>query len=81
MALLVSACNIQLKVPRNGHVETRSQAYSCAEGETCYYNVSDLFFDQTFVAIPDAGYRFMGWAERERALCGGSWPGWARPRI
>ncbi|MEO0437472.1 MAG: hypothetical protein AAF098_11250 [Pseudomonadota bacterium] len=52
---------------------TVSGMYSCVFPESCgAIDVSDTSFDETFVAIPDAGYRFEGWQRRDRGLCGGS---------
>ncbi|MEM6486255.1 MAG: hypothetical protein AAF662_14875 [Pseudomonadota bacterium] len=50
-----------------------SGTYSCVFPESCAaIDVSDTSFDETFVAIPAAGYRFEGWQRRDGGLCGGS---------
>jgi hypothetical protein len=71
LSLVVSACKIQIDVPAGGHVESLSGAYSCAAGKRCDIDVVDLFFDEEFVATPEASYLFTGWVKKDRGFCGG----------
>jgi len=72
-ALLLSAgCKIRIDVPEGGQVVTESGAFDCASGAVCEIDVVDLFFNETFIAEPAAGYRFAGWEKIHRGLCGGS---------
>ncbi|MEM1154635.1 MAG: hypothetical protein AAGI44_10860, partial [Pseudomonadota bacterium] len=48
----IGACKVQVKVPDSGAVSTESEAYYCAAGESCSLDVSDVHFDETFVAEP-----------------------------
>ncbi|KAA1193181.1 hypothetical protein F0M18_04885 [Pseudohalioglobus sediminis] len=70
-AFALSGCKIEIVVPNGGNVVSASGAYGCAQGERCIVEVSDIFFDETFIAEPRAGYRFAGWKKRDRGLCGG----------
>lgn len=66
-----TGCKVEIYVPPNGRVETESGVYSCDAGNTCIIEVTDLFFDETFVAVPDSKYAFAWWRKRPRGLCGG----------
>jgi len=68
----LSACKIQIETPVEGGVTTTSTAIECAANQTCTVDVSDTFFDETFVADPAPGWHFAGWSERYLGLCGGS---------
>lgn len=69
---ILASCKIQVNVPVNGSVTTASGAYECESGEMCEIDVVDLFFDETFIGIPNNGYRFVTWTRGERRLCGGT---------
>jgi hypothetical protein len=66
-----SGCKIQIDVPAGGIVVSESGKYKCDSGQTCVIDVYDALFDETFVPIPDQGFRFSAWKKRERGLCGG----------
>ncbi len=68
----LAACKIQVTVPEGGKVVTETENFSCASGNTCEISVVDVFFDETFVAVPEDGYTFRQWRKRDRGLCGGS---------
>lgn len=73
LALVVlSACHVQIKVPQGGKVIAQASDYACEAGETCFLSVTNTRFNQTFEAVPDAGYTFTGWQVMERGFCGGS---------
>tara|TARA_R110000772_G_scaffold163459_3_gene274798 strand:+ start:31340 stop:32356 length:1017 start_codon:yes stop_codon:yes gene_type:complete len=78
IALLLSSvtlagCKVQLSSPTGGSITTASGNYACAANAACpAINVNDIFFDETFIARPAAGYEFAGWKKRQRGLCGGS---------
>ena len=69
--LFLQGCKVEVAVPPGGRVETESGAYSCESGETCAIDVVDIFFDETFVALPDDGYTFIQWRNKYRGFCGG----------
>ena len=68
----LSACKIQIETPVEGGVTTTSTAIECAANQSCTVDVSDTFFDETFVAEPAPGWLFAGWKERDAGLCSGS---------
>jgi hypothetical protein len=68
------ACKVRIVVPEGGQVALQSGSY-CPSGKTCEIDVVDIFFDETFTAVPSTGYKFQSWAKRDRSLCGGN----ARP--
>ena len=70
--LLLTACRIEIDVPTSGEVVTSSGAIQCGAGELCYVEVNDIFFDETFEAVPAEGFEFKGWKTQDRGLCGGS---------
>ena len=70
--LVLSACKVQVEVPTSGSVTTTSGAISCAAGDVCTVDVTDIYFDETFVAEPDEGFVFSGWKQKHRGFCGGN---------
>lgn len=68
---VIAACRIEIVVPEGGYVTSESGDYSCTAGRKCIMDVVDIFFDETFQAIPDSGHSFKQWKKREKGLCGG----------
>ncbi len=68
----LSACKIQIETPVEGGVTTTSTAIECPSNQTCTVDVSDTFFNETFVADPADGWLFTGWKKRDAGLCGGN---------
>jgi hypothetical protein len=64
-------CKLEIKVPQGGTVVSSDGAYICEAGKTCVIDVVDIFFDQTFIAVPDHGYSFNIWKEKDGSFCGG----------
>jgi hypothetical protein len=71
VSFVLPGCKVEIAVPEGGRVETRSGALSCESGNTCLIDVVDVFFDETFVALPKDGYTFIQWQNRYRGFCGG----------
>ncbi len=69
---VVSGCKIRTTVPEGGKVVSQSGAYSCTAGKVCVIHVTDIFFDEIFIAKPATGYRFVKWMKRANSFCGGS---------
>jgi hypothetical protein len=57
-SLVIAGCKLQTIMQPGGHVISESG------------NFSDVFFDETFRAVPDPGYTFVGWRQRLRGFCG-----------
>lgn len=72
LVAFLGGCRLFIVVPANGMVTTKSGAYNCPAGKTCDIAVVDLFFNQTFIAVPDDGLVFQGWRKADRSFCGGS---------
>ncbi len=71
LVVAVAGCKIRIVNPNTGSVMANSGAFSCAVGATCDIDVVDIFFDETFNAVPRPGYHFVGWKKRNKGLCGG----------
>jgi hypothetical protein len=75
--LVLTGCRVVITVPENGGVTTASGAFGCRYkpdwilGTICSIWISDLNFDEEFIAVPDPGYRFVGWKKEDHGLCGG----------
>ena len=67
----LTGCKIKVKVPIGGQVVTADGSFVCGEAQTCYIDVVDIFFDQTFIAEPAHGYYFRNWRTRDGNLCSG----------
>lgn len=70
ICLLLSACPLEVPVPTSGSVTTNSGSMNCAAGTTCSLDVTDIHFDETFVAHPAPGFVFDSWQSGSRRLCG-----------
>jgi len=70
--LLLAGCKIEITVPVGGKVITESGAYECLSGKKCSIDVYDVFFDETFIAVPDQGFRFASWKKQDKGFCGGN---------
>lgn len=69
LLLFLQACRIIQTVPEGGQIVSASGAYDCSAGHTCIIEVQGDTFTETFTAVPDPGYRFLGW---KQGLCVGS---------
>lgn len=72
LLLAMAGCKLHIVVPAGGEVLSQSGEYRCQAGQTCPIEVLDLFFDETFEAVPAEGYDFERWLNRERGFCGGN---------
>ena len=70
--LLVSACKLKVVPQEGGNVTSESGTYTCEPGSPCTIDVTDIFFNETFIANPAPGYEFHAWRTQRRALCAGS---------
>ncbi len=70
--LVLGGCKIQIQVPEGGIVQTTSGEFSCSSGEICTIDVSDILFDQTFIATPAGGFVFKQWKKQSKGFCGNS---------
>jgi hypothetical protein len=71
LIILGAGCKLQVIVPVGGTVITQSGTYTCFAGQTCEISVVDLFFDETFTAVPDSGFFFANWKKKAggRGFC------------
>jgi hypothetical protein len=70
--LVLVGCKLVIQVPAGGQVITQSGSYGpCAAGKTCVIDITDLFFNESFVAKPGAAYVFKHWKKKAGAFCGG----------
>ena len=69
---LLAGCKVKITVPEDGRVDSQSGAYTCSAGKVCVIEVNDTFFDETFTAVPDQGYKFVRWKKVDRGFFGGS---------
>jgi len=54
-------------------IESQPGYAQCTYGSSeCFFDVVDIHFDETFTAIPNKDYVFVGWKKRHRGFCGGS---------
>lgn len=72
-SVTLGGCKIQLSSSTGGSISTESGSFSCQPNSRCQpVDVSDIHFDETFIARPNSGYEFVGWKKRDRGLCGGN---------
>lgn len=70
--LFISSCRINVQNPTGGTVYlTGDMQGSCPAGKSCYLDVPPgRKYELTFEAIPDTGWRFIGWQHGPAFLCG-----------
>ncbi|MCX2976239.1 thrombospondin type 3 repeat-containing protein [Candidatus Marimicrobium litorale] len=71
LSVAASASTLRIESPVEGGVTTLSAALDCAAGQECDISISDVFFDETFVAEPAPGWQFDGWKARQSGFCVG----------
>jgi uncharacterized repeat protein (TIGR01451 family) len=80
--LLLAGCKIKITVPEGGYVTTESGSYSCQSGQICTINVYDIYFDETFIAVPKgcygSGFPFIGPGVVPDCYTGYEFTGWKR---
>jgi hypothetical protein len=69
---VIAGCKIVVTSPPSGQVRTESGAIFCNSGGVCEITVDDLNFKESFYALPNPGFEFVGWKKKHRGLCGGS---------
>lgn len=65
----LSGCKISVAVFEGGKVKSSSGLHDCMEGQACVVDVSDPGFSETFTALPNKGWEFVGWAKGRLNLC------------
>ena len=69
--LLLMGCKVDIIAPQGATIRSSSGAYVCTGPQTCTIDVSDVFFDETFVVDTSGNVTFTGWKRRQRGFCGG----------
>ena len=72
LILSLAGCKFALIVTSGGDVESASATRNCPSGSVCEFNITSDDFDETFTAIPRAGYAFKQWAAGPGFVCGDS---------
>ena len=54
--LSLVGCKIEITVPEGGRVNSSSGAYACSSDSACTIDVYDVYFDEYFISVPDAGH-------------------------
>jgi hypothetical protein len=60
---LLSGCFVEVIVPAGGTVTWDDGTSSCAANSTCSVEISGADFEETYTAVPAAGYEFLGWVD------------------
>ena len=71
VTLTLAGCRLEIIVPEGGQVTSASGNYNCDEASTCRADITDGNFEDTFTALPNAGYRFVGWSKTQSNVCEG----------
>ncbi|MEM6581081.1 MAG: imelysin family protein [Pseudomonadota bacterium] len=61
-SLFLVGCKVVVKVPDGGSVTSASGDFDCASGEECSIDVTNFDFEETFTAVPEEGFEFIGWS-------------------
>ena len=69
---VATGCKLRILSPENGEVVSLSGSRDCQTDEICEIDVVDLFFNDTFTAVPATGFIFNGWKKADGHFCGGS---------
>lgn len=68
----VSGCKVVIDTTHVGYVRSDSWTYTCPENSRCEIDVTDAYFDESFVVVPDPGWEFVEWRKGGMYLCGAS---------
>ncbi|MEM8660429.1 MAG: hypothetical protein AAGF35_06045, partial [Pseudomonadota bacterium] len=68
--LTIVGCRVTVQVPPGGEVRTAFGTNDCAENTVCEIEVNDTNFNETFRAVPNEGYEFIGWRRDDLYFCG-----------
>ncbi|MDG1314621.1 MAG: S8 family serine peptidase [Flavobacteriaceae bacterium] len=71
VTLTLVGCRLEIIVPEGGRVTSASGNYNCDEASTCQADITDGDFEETFTALPNAGYRFVSWSKTQSNVCEG----------
>jgi antitoxin component YwqK of YwqJK toxin-antitoxin module len=69
LALSSIGCKLRIVVLEGGRVVSESAAFNCQPTQKCTIDVSDVFFNETFQAVPADGYFFRRWKAGNLYLC------------
>ncbi len=69
LLVLVQGCKLTLIAPPGGAIESRTGDNDCPAGQTCEIDIPGVPFSDTFTAVPDPGYIFLGWKPGYAFLC------------
>lgn len=72
LVLSLAGCKLAVIVSSGGDVQSASDTRNCASEKVCEFTITSDNFDDTFTAIPRAGYVFTQWAAGPGFLCGDS---------
>ncbi len=70
--LALVGCRLEIVVPEGGQVTSSSGNYDCPVSTSCETDIEDENFSETFIATPNSGYRFTGWADGVSNACRGA---------
>ena len=59
--IALGGCKLTLIADTGGNISSSSGNYECAGGNTCENDIEQSASD-TFTAVADSGYRFVGWS-------------------
>lgn len=66
--LSMSGCKLASVVVEGGEVQSVSSG-TCIAGSVCIHQVTDSNYSETFIAVPDPGWRFEKWNDGDGFLC------------
>ena len=72
--MMIAGCKIAVMVPSGGDVDSSNPILSCSEGNLCEFDITEaqLPFNESFTAIPKAGYVFEKWSDGADFHCANS---------
>ena len=69
---VLTGCRLEIAVDAGGRIVSASGQYDCDRNQTCQWDITDNQFEDTFTAIADPGYLFVGWSATESTVCEGT---------
>lgn len=67
------ACQVSITVPEGGYVVSRTGDSDCPENTQCSFDVENgSEYGDTFTAVANDGFEFLGWKEGHGYLCSGA---------
>lgn len=69
--VFLAGCKVAVIVVEGGEVQSEASG-TCLAESVCVHEITDSNYRETFTAVPNRGWKFVGWRDGENSICPGS---------